>query len=207
MDGVGQITTIASAPDGKQLFLGVEEGSRLTIFDRVPATGRLSFVSEVKQDPIREPNGVNGVESIALAGKGRFLVTASLTGGLSLFTHDPAERKPTFVEVFLDDPLDMPRGPSNRHWMHFVPYLWNLKAVAFLPDESGLIAASSHHSALHAFRFDSDGASLKWVGCVRDGENGITGLRSVRDIAISPDGKFLYAASANATVAVFEIKL
>jgi 6-phosphogluconolactonase (cycloisomerase 2 family) len=208
-DGVGLIRSMASSPDGKQLLIGVSEEQRLVIFDRNPKTGHISLVSTIKQHPVKDLNGIRGVESIAFSENGEFLVTASLTGGISLLTRDPALRKPTFVEVFRNDdrPPGAPQETPIFPWIRLIRHLRNPTAVAFLPGDFHLIAASSGDDALHAFRFDPKTPALKWIGTVRDGENGITGLKSVRDLAISPDGRFLYAASANATVAVFEIKL
>jgi 6-phosphogluconolactonase (cycloisomerase 2 family) len=204
-DGVGLISCLASAPDGKQIFAGVTEEDRLAIFDRDPNTGRLMLSTTVREEPHRFGNGVKGVKSIAFAGKGKFVVTASVTGGVSLFTRDPALREPIFERVFYGDIPGLQADPSVPK-LTVVKGLINPVAVAFLPNETGLIVASARDHALHAFRFDPKIPALKWVGCARDGENGITGLHKVRDLAISPDGKYLYASSANATVAVFEIK-
>lgn len=209
MDGVGQIETIASAPDGKQILMGVAEKGRLSIFDRDSETGRLSLRTTIKQDPVR-PNGVSGVRGIAFDSEGDCAVTASLTGGVSLFARRPENGVPTFVEVYWNDT----RPPSERNdpngrlpWYHPVLELENPSAVVFVPHHAAFIVASSHHHALHAFRCDSKLPKLTWAGRVKENDAGFSGLLKVQRLAISPDGNFLYAASANATVAVFQIKL
>jgi 6-phosphogluconolactonase (cycloisomerase 2 family) len=205
-DGVGMVSAMASSPDGKQILMGVAERKGLAIFDRNSKTGRLSFVSTVVEEPNRFGNGINQVRDITFADEGRFLVSASVTGGISLFTRDETLREPIFEQVHYGDIPGLQEDASAPK-LKVVAGLKNPRSLVFLPGDFHLIAASPGENAVHAFRFDPDIPALKWVGTIRDGENGLTGLKYPNDLAVSPDGKFLYVASQTATIAVFEIKL
>jgi WD40 repeat protein len=206
VDGIGHVSSIASSPDGKQILVGTQHELLLAIFDRNPSTGRLSLVSTIKEGPPRSRTGVSGVESIAFAQKGKYLITGSLTGGVSLFTRDEALRKPVVEQVFYGN--GMPK--EWEQWEPNIKIISDLKnpvAVQYIPKESAILVAGANEHVVHAFRLKPDVPELQWLGLVRDGENGVTGLHNVYYLAVSPDGKFLYAASGSATVAVFEIKL
>ena len=68
------------------------------------------------------------------------------------------------------------------------------KSVTVSPDGSQLYAAGPLHDAVAVFSQDSTTGALTFVEVHKDGVGGVDGLDAAVSVAISPDGKHLYAA-------------
>ena len=76
--------------------------------------------------------------------------------------------------------------------------------IVVSPDGLHVYVAASGDDAVVAFSRDSGSGALTLVGDVRDNLGGASGLKGVTALAISPDGRHLYAAGhTDSTVAVF----
>ena len=77
-------------------------------------------------------------------------------------------------------------------------------AVAVSPDGAHLYVAGSDDDAVAVLARDHATGLLAFVGLVRDGIGGVTGLRVPTGVAVSPDGAHVYATSReDAAVVVF----
>jgi 6-phosphogluconolactonase (cycloisomerase 2 family) len=80
----------------------------------------------------------------------------------------------------------------------------NPQAIAVSPDNGQVYVASSSRHAIAVFDRKAADGQLSVRQVVRDGQNGVLGLQQPAGLAISPDGRHLYATGARAfTVVVF----
>ena len=76
--------------------------------------------------------------------------------------------------------------------------------VAVSPDGAHVYATGAEGSSLATFARESAASELVWLGVVRDGVDGVDGLDGAQFVAVSPDGRSVYTASAAGNaVAVF----
>ncbi|MBD2416000.1 hypothetical protein FACHB389_34100 [Nostoc calcicola FACHB-389] len=77
--------------------------------------------------------------------------------------------------------------------------------TAISPDGKFLYASGYDDSAVVVFERNQETGQLSFVEVQKDDTNGVDGLGSAEALALSPDGKFLYAAGySDSAVAVFE---
>ncbi len=78
--------------------------------------------------------------------------------------------------------------------------------VTLRPDGRFLYVAGRNDHSIAIFERSTTSGSLSYQGRVRNGSGGVSGLRYLNDLAISPDGRQLYAAGyGNNAVAAFNI--
>ena len=75
--------------------------------------------------------------------------------------------------------------------------LVGVRALALVPDGTGLVAVSSGDHALISYAVDPGTGALTWVDEAVDGAGGVDGLRQAFAVAVSPDGLHAYAAARN----------
>ncbi len=66
-------------------------------------------------------------------------------------------------------------------------------AAALSPDGQFVYAAGRSDHSIAIFSRDTSDGSLQYIKRVRNGRNGVSGLKYVNDVAVSPDGQFLLA--------------
>ncbi len=78
--------------------------------------------------------------------------------------------------------------------------------VVVSPDNEYVYVAGAGDNAIAMFKRDTRSGALTFVEAVKDGENGVDGLAGVREIAISSEGKYLYAvADVDNAISTFSI--
>lgn len=86
-----------------------------------------------------------------------------------------------------------------------VPGLKGVMGVTLSPDGHHLYAASFRENALIVFSRNPSTGKLSFVQTVLDGVDNVKGLQAASDVAISPDGSFVYATALNdGAVTVFQ---
>jgi 6-phosphogluconolactonase (cycloisomerase 2 family) len=169
------------SPDGAHVYLKVGVfSSTLQIYARDGVTGTLTFLEDRFNlgDAFLSPDGSNAYVPVAPAAV------------LGVFTRDAGTGALTQIQAV--DPGVM-AGPA---------VLADVESVAVAPD--GAHVYTGGPGALGIFARDAGTGSLTPAGEVREGVGGVTGLGLVEQIALSPDGANLYAASADeSSVAVF----
>ena len=192
LDGDGDVqlladpTAIASSPDGLDVVVAAVTENGVTIFDRNPATGSLSW----NHDYAGGPGGLDGLywpTGLVAAPTGlSFYASGRLDGKVARFVSDEQGN------VVYADGVTVGTQPF---------------ALALHPTGLRLYVTDFQRNAVTAVTRDlATGALVRKVGEASNGVAGVSGLAGPRAMAVSPDGTSLYVCgSSDETVAVFQI--
>jgi 6-phosphogluconolactonase (cycloisomerase 2 family) len=168
--------------DGK--YLALAGGA---VCQRNEETGALSKIADLSE----ATTGPYGSASDATFSRdNRFLYTAS-NNGVGVFQLE--DEKLTFIQsAEADDSLK------------------GMRAVILSPDCHWLYAAGTSSGTLGVFRRDESSGKLESVQLLSDGQDGLTGLHGVFRLAVSADGKDVYASAgrfvAEQVISGFEVQ-
>jgi len=195
-DGFGGVNWLSGAegvavsPDGRNVYAIGSEDDALTVFARNSSTGELSFV-EFHLDGAGGVNlGLDGAIGVAVSPDGRSVyTTGQVDNALTVFARDVSTGELSFVELFRD-------GTGG------VDGLGGAISVAVSPDGRNVHATGGYDDALAVFARNSSTGELSFVEFHQDGVGGIDGLRGAAVVAVSLDGRSVYATgnSDNALV-------
>ncbi len=186
IDGLDGAATVAVSGDGANVYVGSEDDDAIAVFGRDPATGELLLLQRLKE-------GFGGMElgvldrpaAIAVAPDGRQVLVASAeSDSLAVFDRAPGTGTLALAQVLHDgeagvDGLDFPQ------------------ALVVSPGGQFVYLAGLADDAIAIFARDLELGELSYLGAVRQGVAGVTGLDGVRGLTLSPDGLFLFAAGFN----------
>jgi 6-phosphogluconolactonase (cycloisomerase 2 family) len=188
---------ITLSPDGKHLYAALSADAEtllddaLAVFSRNATTGELALV-EVHTDDIGGAYGLLGPESLAVSPDGKHLYAARYDTFV-VFSRNATTGKLTFVEVHTDD-------------VGGVDGLDGVKSLAVSPDGKHLYAAGEYDDAVALFSRNATTGKLTFVEVHTDDVGGVDGLDGVKSLAVSSDGKHLYAAGEyDDAVALFTV--
>jgi 6-phosphogluconolactonase (cycloisomerase 2 family) len=179
------------SPDGHHVYVASTGNDAVTVFSRDSASGTLTFVQSVR-------DGVDGVDGL---GSARTVVVSP--DGLNVYAGGP---KRAAIAVFARDGFTgaLRFVKVERNGLDGVDGLAGLADIVVTPGGEHVIAAANGYSTLAVFVRDPMTGTLSFRQLVRDGVDGVDGLGSVRGLAISPDGSYVYTASpSDSAVAVF----
>ena len=178
---------------GDTLYVAAANSNAITVFDRNPSTGALTFL-ETLVDGI-DADGLAGASSVAVSFDGEWVyATGENDDAIVVFDRDTGTGALTFAQSKVDgiggvDGLAVPRS------------------VVVSPDDLNVYVAGSGDNAIAVFTRDLLLGTLTFREVVRDGVGGANGLAGVSALAVSDDGGLgfhLYAAgSAENALAIF----
>ncbi|NKI35647.1 beta-propeller fold lactonase family protein [Wenzhouxiangella sp. XN79A] len=202
---------VVVSPDGLNVYVAARTADAISVFARNPATGALSFVqnqvdSEMSTPESTVPNaGLRGVRQLLVSADGeQVYAVGAASNGLAVFARDGTTGALEFLEAEVtgvDDPQDSGgtvvamTGPSG---------------LVEAPDGAQIYVASRLGNAVQVFARDTDSSSedfgrLSYVTALRDGLDGISGLRGAFDLVLSPGGEQLYvSAESENAVTIFD---
>lgn len=162
-----------------------------SVFVTPSSAALLSFVEQQK-DGVGGVDGLNSTFSVVVSPDGKHVYAAgSADGAVAVFRRDAATGALTFVEV-------------QKDGIGGVDGLAGSYAVTLSPDGANVYAAGNADSAIAVFRRDATSGALTFVEAQKDGVGGVDGLGGAISVAVSPDGKHVYAAGiSDQGVAVF----
>jgi len=187
VDGLDAVNDVLVSPDGVWVHAAGYLDDAIAIFARNVLGVALGFREAVLDDA----NGVDGL-------RGAFALAASPEGD-RLYVAGGAENALAVLAVpplrFVGTELDGQAGVEG---------LDGVRGVALSPDGRHLYAAGSLEGAIQVFARHRASNTLAVVEVERDGAGGVDGLDGVESLAVSTDGRSVYAASPDAdAVAVF----
>jgi 6-phosphogluconolactonase (cycloisomerase 2 family) len=214
--GLQQAQSVALSPDDK--FLYVASGGSLAggsngvaIFARDVQTGALTKAGCVtagggdgrvgSEQTCARGDALLGAADVAISPDGASAYVASaVSGGLAWFARDTATGALTPGGCV----KDFPRADRCAG----APGLIGAASVALSPDGVDVYVGSPVTASIHVLRRDAASGTLVPVGCVSEtGSDGActpaAGLQAVRDLAVAPDGRAVYAAGGSGAVVAF----
>ncbi|MCQ3977303.1 MAG: hypothetical protein DPW09_28060 [Anaerolineae bacterium] len=191
VDGLAGAWSVAVSPDGSHLYAASFSDETVAVFSRNATTGALTFV-EAQKDGVGGVDGLGGARLVTVSPDGSHLYVASQGDrAVAVFSRNATTGALTFVEM-------------QRDGVNGVDGLNGARSVTVSPDGSHLYAASSGDDAVAVFSRNATTGALTFVEAQKDGLNGVDGLNGAFSVAVSSDGKHLYAASSDDdAVAVF----
>lgn len=198
VDGLAGAGGLAVSPDGDHLYAtGFLDGAVATFARNndpgSPGYGKLSFL-EAELDGQNDPtdaggavNGIAGASSVLVSGNGAFVyATGFLDDAVALFARETSaiggnRGRLSFVEMVRDGVggIGALAGPA---------------AAALSPDGKHLYVAAQADNALDVFRVAADGR-LSLLEAKKDGTPDASSLQGIADVAVSADGKVVFAAA------------
>ncbi len=193
--GLARATDVAVSPDGAHVYVAGAFDNAIAVLARAPDTGLLTFASAVFDD-VPPVNGLSSASGVAVGPDGAHVFALGfLDDAVASFVRDPGSGSLTFVEAELDDdtraldaPTDLALSPDGRQL-----YVVNVGAAG---------------NSLVTFAIDAQSGALTLVDTEQDQVGGVTGLDGASAVAVSPDGRNVYATGANANaLAIFDRSL
>ncbi len=181
---------VTVSPDGQNLYAAGRvptspyPGTYVVVaLERAPSTGELVFL-EAHVDELNGVEGLRGAESIAVSPDGSHVYVASNDDdAVAIFERQAGTGALSFVEALYD-------GEGG------VDGLDGARSVAIGADGRQVYVASDRDHALAVFGRDPVTGSLTFVEAHLDDVDGVDGLLGATSVAVSPDSKGVYVASA-----------
>ena len=183
------------SPDGLSIYVVGSTSGTLAVVTRNSETGETSVKQSITNGK-DNADGLAGAFGVTVSPDGRFVYTVSgrFKGDDAVSVFGKGDDKTlTFVQTVRDgqDGLSDFRGGNE---------------IVVSPDGRNVFACASRSNALANFRRDPSTGKLSVVQVLLDDPIADRQLDLVSGVAISPDGKFVYAASELSTaVAIFQL--
>lgn len=183
-DGLSEAQDVAISPDGKHVYVANGSGIELSVFRRDDAQEKLLFV-EVHSDNQNGVHGLLSTSSVTVSPDGKFVyTTGSIDDAVSVFSRNATTGVLTFVEAKFD-------GLAGINGLNGASF------VLMSPDSAHVYVAGSDEDAIVVFSRNIVTGKITFVEYAQTGVGGVTLLDNPKGLAISPDGKYLYATSLN----------
>lgn len=198
--GLAEATSVAIAPDGRNVYVTASDSGTVALFERQAGTGLLRSAGCIKNSSSNEAcskstYGIAGATSIALSPDGdSAYVTGGASGSLAIFARS------TSTGALKPRGCIKDRGFSGSCAQDAV-HLSAPNDVDVSRDGRSVYVASGEANAIMIFDRDQDSGRLKPSGCVGSGGDGAcrrtsAGLQLPAAVAVSRDGDTAYVASS-----------
>lgn len=179
VSGLSGASGVAVSPDGAHLYATGFNYNGLAIFQRNLSSGRLSFISSLKQG-VDGVTGLSGANDVLLSPDGQHVYVAGFfSNAVAVFRRDTGSGALTQVETKIN-------GQGGVSGL--------LGAAALAMDAQGkhLYVAGMSDNAIAVFSRNSSTGGLSFV----EMQQGVSGLNRVSSVLLSPDGASLYATGS-----------
>ncbi|MCA9971042.1 MAG: beta-propeller fold lactonase family protein, partial [Anaerolineales bacterium] len=201
VDGLDGAYGVVVSPDGRYVYVTGINDDALVVLRRNTSTGELrSFLTGANFVQTFASVHLDGVRGVAISPDGLHLYTASyLVDKLTVFSRSPNTGQVTFVETRRDGDL------INVNPPRFLDGLDGATHVALSPDGAYLYVTGQSDNAIAVFRRNALTGGTTFLRSYDDDTGSGDGLGGAFGLALSPDGRTLYATGfSDDSVAVFE---
>ena len=179
---------LALSQDGNSAYVATFSDHAL-VFDHDQQTGELSPVQDLKdgQDGV---DGLNAAVGVAVSPDGaNVYFAANYDHSVATFQRDPDSSELTYLQVL-------------KNGLGGVSGLGEPNGLTVSPDGANVYVAAELQSVAVFARAQGDG-QLTFVHAAKNGVNGVSGLNGAYSVAVSSDGKHLYAAASKESGGAF----
>ena len=175
-DRINGATGMRVSDDRQLAAAGAFRSRTISLYSRDPKTGKLTYKDHKQQ-------GVDGVTGLSFpidaffSSDGKFVYGVDDRDGLTAFR---------VVGMREDSKLEFIGNYDDAA-------LAGMRGLAVHPDRKHLFAACRHAHTLVVLTRDPMSGAVKVHHVVRNGEDGVTGLKGSFGVAVSPEGKFVYS--------------
>ena len=198
VDGLGGARSVAISEDGASVYVAAYDDNAVSVFDRDPWSGEMSFVEAYFNDT----GGITGMTqpaSLAISPDGANVYVAGsfvVESCIVVFDRDLSDGTLTYSQSICS---------SSYDFRFECP--WSLVVA---PDGKHVYSASHTSASLHdstpdavaVYARDPLNGQLSMVEIQEEGIDSVSGLIGSTDLALSPHGNFLFV-SANGSLLVF----
>ncbi len=191
VDGLNRANGVEVSPDGKTVYVSGSYDNAIAIFERNESDGALTYLAVV-EDGVDSVDGIQRINSIVVSPNNLNVYASGLNDdAVAIFNRDPATGLLSYsgqIKNGVGDIIGLD-GPSR---------------LAMSENGEHIYITSTNDDAIIAMRRNVSTGELLFEGAVFDSDSGINGLDGASYVAVSPDGKHMYAASTvDDAVAVF----
>jgi len=200
--GLYGVRSVAVSPDGKSLYAASYIDDAIVRFDRNTSNGALTPQgcidnAELGATCAQHADGLLGADSVTVSPDGKSVYVASASGhAVARFNRDASTGAISPAGCVADD------DNGDTGCSQSTAGLDGATFVTVSPDGKSVYAASEYDSAIVRLDRDTTTGAITAGGCVDDNDTGddacaqtTDGLGGVESVAVSPDGKSLYAAA------------
>ena len=180
VDGLDGAYGLAISQDGKHVYVAAYHDDAVAIFQRNQIYGTLTFTQVLKDSDVGV-DGLNGAHNLVVSPDGAHIyITGKEEDALAVFSRDSNNGQLIFVEVVRDSDagVDGLKGAYD---------------LTISPDGKNLYATGYLDNAVTVFNRDNGTGKLTFVHVLKDTDEGVDGLSVALGIAISPNGRHVYA--------------
>jgi 6-phosphogluconolactonase (cycloisomerase 2 family) len=190
-DGLAGATSVATSPNGAHVYVTGSDEDALAVFARDAVAGTLAFV-EVQRDGVGGVSALAGASAVAVSPDGRHVYAAAgAEAALAAFARNATSGTLALVD-------------EERNAVAGVDGLAGARAIAVSPDGAHLYVAGLTDDAVTVLARSEATGALSFVEAERDGAAGVDGLDGADSVAVSSDGRHVYASAfTDDAVAVF----
>lgn len=189
VNGLQRANGVSVSPDGNSVYVSGNFDNAIAVFDRA-TDGTLTFNS-VLQDGFDGVDGIQRITSVVVSPDNNHVYATGQNDDAVAVFDRATDGTLTFnsqVKNGIDDVAGLD-GPSR---------------LTISADGTQIYATSINDDAIVALRRDPSNGALTFEGAVFDTDAGVNGLDGAQFVAVSPDGRHMYAASnADDAVAIF----
>src|SRR5262249_38735051 len=190
VEGLEGPNEVLVSPDGRHVYVAAFGGDAVAVFARDTATGYLTYVQHQK----RGVGGIQGLGSpfgLAMSpDRAGLYAVGSDSFSVTVFARDTSTGALALVEEKFEG-LDGVAGMQRP------------QRIAVSPDGAHVYVAGGTSNSVVVFSRDAATGSLTFVEKQQDGVNGGAGLYIASAVAVSGDGKHVYACGFGNAVVVF----
>lgn len=190
--GLGGARRVTVSPDGASVYVSEWSNDAVSVFDRDPSSGALSFV----ETQVNWSAGIVGMRNPAelkVSPDGaNVYVVGNLDSAIVTFDRDPITGTITYNSTISIDPWGLYRpwsvviSPDGNH-------VYVVRGQDFYQPSWGRVGVFSR---------DPESGQLSFVESLGEGDRNVMGLVDSTDVALSPDGRYLFV-SASTSLVVF----